>query len=60
MILISFLPFRVHVTFILKDGTKRTVRGKVGDRVLYLAHRHQIEMEGSIDLLQFSCFIQEL
>ena len=43
---ICFFSLRVNVTFILKDGSRRTVRGKVGDRVLYLAHRHQIEMEG--------------
>ena len=47
---------RVNVTFILKDGTRRTVRGKVGDRVLYLAHRHQIEMEGWLIPLQLLFF----
>lgn len=38
--------FRVNVTYIDKDGKKTKVRGKVGDNILYLAHRYGIEMEG--------------
>lgn len=37
---------RVNVTFVDKDGERHQVRGKVGDNVLYLAHRYGIEMEG--------------
>jgi hypothetical protein len=37
---------RVNVTYIDKNGNKIPVRGKVGDNVLYLAHRYGIEMEG--------------
>ena len=29
-----------------RDGERHEVRGKVGDNVLYLAHRYGIEMEG--------------
>ncbi|XP_053673202.1 adrenodoxin-like protein 1, mitochondrial [Anopheles nili] len=39
----------VKITYIDKDGKETTVRGKVGDNVLYLAHRHGIEMEGACE-----------
>ncbi|XP_020286016.1 adrenodoxin-like protein, mitochondrial [Pseudomyrmex gracilis] len=39
----------VNVTFIDKTGKKIPVRGKVGDNVLYLAHRYGIEMEGACE-----------
>lgn len=32
-----------------KDGKRTKVQGKVGDNVLYLAHRHGIEMEGACE-----------
>ena len=35
--------------FIDKSGKKIPVRGKVGDNVLYLAHRYSIEMEGACE-----------
>ncbi len=37
---------RVNVTYVGKDGERHDVRGKVGDNVLYLAHRYGIDMEG--------------
>lgn len=40
---------RVNITFIDKRGNKYPVKGKVGDNVLYLAHRHGIEMEGACE-----------
>jgi len=40
---------RVNVTFIDKNGKKFAIRGKVGDNVLYLAHRYGIEMEGACE-----------
>ncbi|XP_022650848.1 adrenodoxin-like protein, mitochondrial isoform X2 [Varroa jacobsoni] len=44
------LPFgRVNVIYITKDGVEHKVRGKVGDNLLHLAHRHGIEMEGACD-----------
>ncbi|XP_051167714.1 adrenodoxin-like protein 1, mitochondrial [Leptopilina boulardi] len=39
----------VNVTFIDKTGKKVPIRGKIGDNVLYLAHRHEIEMEGACE-----------
>ncbi|KAH8035657.1 hypothetical protein HPB51_007901 [Rhipicephalus microplus] len=36
----------VNITYVKKDGSKVAVRGKVGDNLLYLAHRYGIEMEG--------------
>ncbi|KAK3914812.1 Adrenodoxin-like protein 1, mitochondrial [Frankliniella fusca] len=39
----------VNVTYIDKDGKSNAVRGKVGDNVLYLAHRHGIDMEGACE-----------
>nr|CAG4647499.1 EOG090X0GMO [Megafenestra aurita] len=39
----------VNITFIDKEGKTRPVRGKVGDNVLYLAHRHGIELEGACE-----------
>lgn len=39
----------VHVTYIDKNGNSTRIRGKVGDNVLYLAHRHDIEMEGACE-----------
>lgn len=40
---------RVNITFVDKTGKKIPVRGKVGDNVLYLAHRYGIEMEGACE-----------
>lgn len=39
----------VNITYVKKDGSKVAVRGKVGDNLLYLAHRHGIEMEGACE-----------
>ena len=36
----------MNVTYIDRDGNRIKVKGKVGDNLLYLAHRHGIEMEG--------------
>lgn len=36
----------VNVEFEKKDGEKMKVRGKIGDNVLYLAHRYDIALEG--------------
>ena len=41
--------FSVNITYINKNGKAIKVRGKVGDNVLYLAHRHEIEMEGACE-----------
>lgn len=39
----------VHITYITKDGIRIPVKGKIGDNVLYLAHRHNIDMEGACE-----------
>ncbi|KOC67344.1 Adrenodoxin-like protein, mitochondrial [Habropoda laboriosa] len=39
----------VNVTYIDKMGKRIPVKGKVGDNVLYLAHRYGIEMEGACE-----------
>ncbi|CAG0918387.1 unnamed protein product [Notodromas monacha] len=39
----------VNVTFQRKDGSCFKIRGKVGDNLLYLAHRYGIEMEGACE-----------
>jgi len=39
----------VNVTFVDKTGNRIPVRAKVGDNVLYLAHRHGIELEGACE-----------
>ena len=37
---------RVNITYVDRDGQRLEIQGKVGDNALYLAHRHNIEMEG--------------
>ncbi|ROT72935.1 putative adrenodoxin-like protein, mitochondrial isoform X1 [Penaeus vannamei] len=39
----------VNVTFIDRSGNKVPVRGKIGDNILYLAHRYGIELEGACE-----------
>ena len=39
----------VNIVYVDKDGNKKPIRGKIGDNVLYLAHRHGIEMEGACE-----------
>ncbi|GAB0098161.1 Adrenodoxin-like protein 1, mitochondrial [Sergentomyia squamirostris] len=39
----------VNITYTDKDGKRTEVRGKVGDNVLYLAHRYGVEMEGACE-----------
>ncbi|KAJ8678902.1 hypothetical protein QAD02_014689 [Eretmocerus hayati] len=39
----------VNIVYIDKDGQRIPVRGKVGDNVLYLAHKYNIEMEGACE-----------
>lgn len=39
----------MNVIYVDKSGTKIPIRGKIGDNVLYLAHRYKIEMEGACE-----------
>ena len=43
------VPETVRVVFICKDGTKKEVMGRVGERAMYLAHRKGIDMEGACE-----------
>ena len=43
------LPDSVGVTFVDKTGAETPVKGKVGERLLYLAHRKGIDMEGACE-----------
>jgi len=38
-----------EVTFVLRDGTRRTVQGKDGENLLEVAHENGIEMEGACE-----------
>lgn len=39
----------VNVVFIDKAGRRVPIKGKIGDNILYLAHRHGIELEGACE-----------
>ncbi|XP_064626499.1 adrenodoxin-like protein 1, mitochondrial [Lineus longissimus] len=39
----------VNITYIDRDGDKIKIRGKVGDNVMYLAHRYDIDLEGACE-----------
>ncbi len=42
-------PDTIRVTFITKDGETIDVKGREGERALYLAHRKGIDMEGACE-----------
>ena len=46
--------------FVDRDGERHEIKGKVGDNVLYLAHRYGIEMEGSFLSLSLSLSLSSL
>lgn len=52
--------FRVNVVYVDRDGSRHEIRGKVGDNVLYLAHRYGIEMEGGDGSLEEAGFVHQL
>lgn len=39
----------VNVVYVDRNNVKHKIRGKVGDNVLYLAHRYGIELEGACE-----------
>uniref|UniRef100_A0AC34PUD2 2Fe-2S ferredoxin-type domain-containing protein n=1 Tax=Panagrolaimus sp. JU765 TaxID=591449 RepID=A0AC34PUD2_9BILA len=45
----------VNITYITRDGTSKKIRGKVGDNAMYLAHRHNIEIEGACEASLACC-----
>merc|ERR1712001_729923 len=42
-------PDTISVTFVTKDGESITVKGREGERALYLAHRKGVDMEGACE-----------
>ena len=44
---VKHLPETVRVVFIEKNGDKKEVLGRVGERAMYLAHRKGVDMEGA-------------
>jgi len=45
----------VNVIYVDRDGKDIPIRGKVGDNVMYLAHRHNIEIEGACEASLACC-----
>lgn len=41
-----WLLLRVNVVYIDRSGKRIPIKAKVGDNVLYLAHKHGIDLEG--------------
>lgn len=41
----------VNVVYIDRSGQRIPVKGKVGDNVLYLAHKHGVDLEGEFKYL---------
>ncbi|KAG0722838.1 Adrenodoxin-like protein, mitochondrial [Chionoecetes opilio] len=39
----------VNITYVDRNDNKIQVRGKIGDNVMYLAHRYNIELEGACE-----------
>ncbi|XP_053395481.1 adrenodoxin-like protein 1, mitochondrial [Mercenaria mercenaria] len=39
----------VNITYIDRNGERIAVKGKVGDNVMYLAHRYGVELEGACE-----------
>ncbi|BFY99287.1 hypothetical protein BsWGS_02327 [Bradybaena similaris] len=39
----------VNITYVDRQGERHRIRGKVGDNVMYLAHRYNIEIEGACE-----------
>ncbi|XP_030852609.1 adrenodoxin-like protein 1, mitochondrial [Strongylocentrotus purpuratus] len=45
----------VTITYVTRDDERIEVKGKVGDNVMYLAHRHAIEVEGACEASLACC-----
>ena len=46
---IAARPETIKVTFVTKDGERIEVKGREGERALYLAHRKGVDMEGACE-----------
>lgn len=55
--ILNYLLFRVNVVYIDRSGKRIPVKAKVGDNVLYLAHKHGIELEGEHWHIRAMCWI---
>lgn len=55
--LITIIYYRVHIVVIDRDGHKYDIKGKIGDNLLYLAHRYNIDMEGVTLLYKECCYL---
>ena len=42
----NFLPCRVTITFVDRDGDEQIVQGKIGDTLLDVAKDHDVDLEG--------------
>ena len=42
----------VNIVYIDRQGVRIPIAGKVGDNVLYLAHRHHVDLEGACGIEQ--------
>jgi len=45
----------VNMTYIDRDNIEHRIQGKVGDNVLFLAHRHDIDIEGACEAALACC-----
>ncbi|XP_072026240.1 adrenodoxin-like protein 1, mitochondrial [Amphiura filiformis] len=46
----------VNITYLDRDGeTEHHIKGKVGDNVMYLAHRHDLDVEGACEASLACC-----
>lgn len=53
---VLLMSFSVNVVFVDRSGQKVPVKAKVGDNVLYLAHKHGIDLEGEhLCICVFQC-----
>ena len=50
----------VNVVYINKERKRIAIRGKIGDNLMYLGHRHGIEIEGNLLMtigMKYFCFV---
>ncbi|XP_071952073.1 adrenodoxin-like protein 1, mitochondrial [Antedon mediterranea] len=45
----------VNIVYVDRDGERIPVQGKVGDNVMYLSHRHGVEIEGACEASLACC-----
>lgn len=45
----------VRITYVDRDGERHVLNGKVGDNVMYLAQKHELEIEGACDASLACC-----